>query len=107
MCGLLHHTIITLSRRHFFKHTDTHTLAYLQSTPVTLCTHPTDRELQEATPELAARLKARQAAAERTQRLLSEEEEEAAAAASSSEPPGWSNSAAPFGGELAAMLRKR
>lgn len=77
---------------------------FLPTTPAN--TQYACRELQDATPELAARLKARQESAARTQRLLSEEEE-AAAAASSSEPPGWSNTAAPFGGQLAALLRKR
>jgi hypothetical protein len=62
------------------------------------------RELQDATPELAARLKARQESAARTQRLLSDEDEAAAAAAGG---PGWSNTSAPFGGELAALLQKR
>lgn len=62
------------------------------------------RELQKATPELAARLKARQESAARTQRLLSDEDEAAAAAAGG---PGWSNTSAPFGGELAALLQKR
>lgn len=67
------------------------------------------RELQEASPELAAALRARQELSARTRRLLSDETDEAAAAAGSSsgQPPGWNNSAAPFGGELAALLRKR
>lgn len=69
----------------------------------------TIRELQEASPELAAALRARQESSARTRRLLSDEADEAAAAAGSSsgQPPGWSNNAAPFGGELAALLRKR
>jgi hypothetical protein len=66
----------------------------------------TDGLIQEATPELAARLKARQDAAARTQRLLSDEEE-AAAAAGTAEAPAWSNTTAPFGGELSALLQKR
>jgi hypothetical protein len=63
------------------------------------------RELQDATPELAARLKARQESAARAQRLLSDEDDAAAAAAAGG--PGWSNTSAPFGGELAALLQKR
>lgn len=72
-----------------------------------------EQELQDATPELAQRLKQRQEAAEIARRHSegeAKQQQDAAGRAGSTSAdgaPGWSNASAPFGNELTALLQKR
>jgi hypothetical protein len=65
-----------------------------------------DDELQDATAELADKLKRRQ---QEVGRQLTKEQQEALEAKEREEgrAEAWSNKAVPFGGELAALLQKR